>query len=95
MPAMHQSEAAYHNFLLAIVQYVQNVVDLALLDLELHFISHVIGLCTEDVDQGYLVTLFVRAGRIMQGYSLVRLFQAAKMHKYFSSNVRRGAISSV
>jgi hypothetical protein len=51
---MHQPEAADDDFLLPVIQYVQVLVNLPFLDLELYFIRDVIGLGPEDVDQALI-----------------------------------------
>ena len=50
IPAMLKPESPNHNFLLTVVQYVEILIYLRLLDLQLHFINNIIGLGTEDID---------------------------------------------
>jgi len=83
LPSGLEPEAAYHDFTLPVVEYIQIPVDFRLLNLQLHLIHDIVVLRPEDVDQRNFIPFLIRSDRVMQRDIFPRLFQRPQVHQDF------------
>ncbi|MNM83415.1 hypothetical protein D3C81_954750 [compost metagenome] len=80
-PAGVQAEAADHHLFFPVIQNARVAVNLALLDLEVHFLDNVIRIRAQNIDKRNLVALFIRPDRIVERHILAGLLKRTEMHE--------------